>query len=84
MIVERRSKKGRVFYGCANYPRCDFVSWDRVVPERCPACGGVVVAKIRRGGVLTLECRTDKTHDVSSIPAELQPTQEVTAAPVAS
>ncbi len=84
MIVERRSKKGRVFYGCANYPRCDFVSWDRVVPERCPACGGVVVAKIRRGGVVTLECRTDKTHDVSSIPAELQPTQEVIAAPAAS
>ena len=84
MIVERRSKKGRVFYGCANYPRCDFVSWDRVIPERCPVCGGVVVAKIRRGGVVTLECRTDKTHDVASLPSELLPTQEVISVPAAS
>jgi DNA topoisomerase-1 len=83
MVVERRSKKGRVFYGCANYPRCDFVSWDRVVPERCPACGGVVVAKIKRGGVVTLECKTDKTHDVGAIPTELLPTQEVLSAPAA-
>ena len=50
MIVERRSKKGRTFYGCANYPNCDFVSWDRVVPEPCPVCGSYVVAKTRRGG----------------------------------
>ena len=84
MIVERRSKKGRVFYGCANYPRCDFVSWDRPVPERCPVCGSVVVAKVRRGGVVTLECRADKHHDVSAIPVELLPTQEVIAAPAAS
>jgi len=84
MIVERRSKKGRVFYGCANYPRCDFVSWDRVIPERCPVCGGVVVAKVKRGGVVTLECKTDKTHDVSTLSAELLPTQEVTSAPRAS
>ena len=84
MIVERRSRKGRVFYGCANYPRCDFVSWDRPVPDRCPVCGSVVVAKIRRGGALTLECRADKHHDVSSIPVELLPTQEVIAAPAAS
>ncbi len=84
MVVERRSKKGRVFYGCANYPRCDFVSWDRVVPDRCPVCGSVVVAKIKRGGVVTLECKADKTHDVSTIPTELLPTQEVLSVPAAS
>ncbi|HEX5275653.1 MAG TPA: type I DNA topoisomerase [Candidatus Rubrimentiphilum sp.] len=84
MVVERRSKKGRVFYGCANYPRCDFVSWDRVVPDRCPVCGGVVVAKIKRGGVVTLECRADKAHNVGTIPTELLPTQEVLSAPAAS
>jgi DNA topoisomerase-1 len=67
MVVERKSRKGRTFYGCANYPKCDFVSWDRVVPEPCPVCGDYVVAKTRRGGVTTLECHTDKTHDTSPI-----------------
>ena len=67
MIVERKSRKGRIFYGCANYPTCDFVSWDRVVPEPCPVCGAYVVAKTRRGGAVALECSADKTHDTSSI-----------------
>jgi len=67
MIVERRSKKGRTFYGCANYPNCDFVSWDRVIPEPCPVCASYVVAKNRRGGVVHLECAANKEHDVSSL-----------------
>ncbi|MDQ2873156.1 MAG: type I DNA topoisomerase, partial [Candidatus Eremiobacteraeota bacterium] len=66
MIAERKSRKGRTFYGCANYPKCDFVSWDRVVPEPCPVCASYVVAKNRRGQTL-LECAADKDHDVSSI-----------------
>ncbi|WP_353093863.1 type I DNA topoisomerase [Tissierella praeacuta] len=44
-IVKRRSKKGRVFYGCSNYPNCDFVSWDEPVEEKCPRCNGVMVIK---------------------------------------
>ncbi len=68
MVVERKSRRGRTFYGCANYPACDFVSWDRVIPERCPVCGSYVVAKSRRGAQ-TLECAADRAHDVSSIGA---------------
>lgn len=67
MVVERRSRKGRTFYGCANYPNCDFVSWDRVVPQPCPVCGSYVIAKTRRGGQTTLICAADKEHDVSAI-----------------
>ncbi|HEY8297705.1 MAG TPA: type I DNA topoisomerase [Candidatus Baltobacteraceae bacterium] len=73
MIVERKSRKGRTFYGCANYPNCDFVSWDRVIPEPCPVCGSYVVAKSRRGGQLTLECAADKEHDVSSLGQQSEP-----------
>ena len=41
-ITERRSKKrGKKFYGCSNYPNCDFVIWDKPVPETCPECGFV-------------------------------------------
>ena len=67
MVVERKSRKGRTFYGCANYPKCDFVSWDRVVPEPCPVCGSYVVAKTRRGGAVSLECSANREHDTSSI-----------------
>jgi DNA topoisomerase-1 len=70
-IVERKSRRGRTFYGCANYPACDFVSWDRVVPEPCPVCGAYVTAKSKRG-VLLFECSKDKEHDTSAIGAEAE------------
>lgn len=54
-IVERRSKKGRKFYGCERYPECDFVAWDRPVAKPCPNCGAVMVA-VNRGK--TLKCTT--------------------------
>lgn len=50
-IVERRSKKGRLFYGCDRYPECEFVSWDKPVAKPCPDCGGMMVEKRSRGNV---------------------------------
>jgi DNA topoisomerase-1 len=38
-IAEKRSKRGRVFYGCSNYPKCRFVLWNKPVPRKCPECG---------------------------------------------
>ena len=49
-IVKRRSKKGRVFYGCSNYPECDFSSWDLPVKEKCPKCGSYMVQKGTKQG----------------------------------
>jgi len=43
-IAERRTKRGRIFYGCTNYPACDFTSWSRPLEMPCPNCGGLVVA----------------------------------------
>ena len=37
-LIERRSKRGKVFYGCLKYPDCDFVVWNKPVPEQCPEC----------------------------------------------
>ncbi len=48
-LVQRRSKKGRVFYGCSRYPECQFTVWDRPSPEKCPECGGLTVYKRIRG-----------------------------------
>jgi DNA topoisomerase-1 len=42
-IVERKTKRGRTFYGCANYPECDFTSWKRPLPTPCPNCGGLLI-----------------------------------------
>ena len=44
-LVEKRSKRGRTFYGCNSYPDCDFASWSRPVATPCPDCGGMVVEK---------------------------------------
>lgn len=47
-IVERRTRKGRVFYGCSRYPDCDFTSWKRPIPEVCPSCKGALVIANKR------------------------------------
>lgn len=51
-IVERRSRKGRIFYGCDRYPDCDFVSWDRPAGRSCPDCQEMLVAKYTRNGTV--------------------------------
>nr|MDQ6925269.1 DNA topoisomerase [Candidatus Eremiobacteraeota bacterium] len=83
MIAERKSRKGRTFYGCANYPACDFVSWDPVAQQPCAVCGDYVVEKRKRGGSVTYVCHTDRTHatglgphpdsDEADADAELEP-----------
>ncbi|MBR6966040.1 MAG: type I DNA topoisomerase [Clostridia bacterium] len=44
-LLEKVSRKNRKFYGCEGYPECDFVSWDKPVPEKCPRCGSYMVEK---------------------------------------
>lgn len=44
-VVERRGKRRRIFYGCKNYPECDYVSWDRPIGRSCPTCGSPLVSK---------------------------------------
>ena len=44
-IVLRKTRRRRIFYGCANYPQCEFASWNRPMKIVCPACGGLLVIK---------------------------------------
>jgi DNA topoisomerase-1 len=54
-VVERKTRKGRTFYGCANYPECDFTSWKKPIPEPCPECRGLLVIANKRQAQCT-EC----------------------------
>lgn len=55
-IVERKSKKSRLFYGCSRYPECDFVSWDRPVLRPCPKCGNLMVEKKAKKKQTMIRC----------------------------
>ena len=54
-IVERKSKRGTVFFGCDKYPDCDFVLWNEPTGETCPDCGALLVKKVLKKGT-TIEC----------------------------
>jgi len=47
-LVERKTRKGRTFFGCNNYPECDFTSWKRPIEQPCPNCGGLLVIANKR------------------------------------
>ena len=47
-VVVKKSKSGRSFYGCENYPSCDFMTWDKPIEEKCPRCGSTLFKKTGR------------------------------------
>ncbi|MGP7817517.1 type I DNA topoisomerase [Niallia sp. 01092] len=50
-IIERKSKKRRIFYGCDRYPGCEFISWDKPIQRPCPKCEGMLVEKKLKKGI---------------------------------
>ena len=59
-VVERKSRRGRVFFGCANYPDCDFTLWSRPLKEACPSCGApFLLEKITKRHGRQLLCHKD-------------------------
>ncbi|KGM97742.1 DNA topoisomerase I [Clostridium novyi A str. 4552] len=55
-ILLRKSRKGRKFYGCSNYPECNFVSWSEPVKDKCPNCGSYMVKKQSKSKGNYIEC----------------------------
>lgn len=51
-IIEKKTKRGKIFYGCNNYPKCDFASWDKPV-KSCPKCGEMMVEKKKKAVCLS-------------------------------
>ncbi len=58
MIVEKKSKRGKVFYGCNNYPKCKVATWDIPTGEKCPECGKLLVEKNNK--IKCSECNYEK------------------------
>lgn len=75
MIVERKSKRGTVFYGCDKYPDCDFTLWNEPTGEECPECKSLLVKKVlKKGDVIAcsnMKCGYKKeVQEVTEQPAE--------------
>ena len=69
-IVERRSRRGQAFYGCENYPACDYVTWDQPLTEKCPECGAFMLRhRYKNGRILPYcsneECKTRIDHPIN-------------------
>jgi DNA topoisomerase-1 len=61
-LVERKTRRGRTFFGCNNYPECDFTSWKRPIPQPCPNCQGLLVIANKRE-VQCLKCEETFLQD---------------------
>ena len=53
-ILEKKTRRGKLFYGCSNYPKCDFASWDKPVDSKCPNCQSYMVEK--KGSIICPNC----------------------------
>jgi DNA topoisomerase-1 len=84
-LIERKTRTGRTFYGCGTYPACDFSSWQRPVPERCPDCNGLQTMRAR-GKVACIVCgRTGDLHESGEpVEREVLPGEPNTGAPPAT
>ena len=66
-VVEKKSRRGKVFYGCANYPDCDFTLWNKPIAEKCPDCGApFLVEKITKRHGRQLICNNENCSYVRS------------------
>ncbi len=69
MLIERRSKKGRVFFGCSNYPDCSFSVWNKPLRTRCPRCGSLMTEQ-KKGGNRVARCSNKDCGSEETIKAE--------------
>lgn len=72
-LVEKRTRKGRVGYGCINYPDCKFWVWKRPLPQPCPACGGLLTEG-RKGWAKCIAC--EEKFEIASLPqTQVEPSE---------
>ncbi len=79
-ILERRSRRGKLFYGCSRYPKCTFASWNKVVAQPCPQCkSAYLVEKTTKRNGTTWSCPNEDCNYV--VQAAPPPPPQAAAAP---
>lgn len=69
-VLLKRSKKGNKFYGCSNYPECDFVSWHEPAKEKCDKCGSFMVYRFSKAKGKYLECTNGECKNKVPVKSE--------------
>jgi DNA topoisomerase-1 len=69
-ITQKRSRKGRVFYGCSEYPNCDYVTWHKPTEQKCEVCGYPIGQRMWRGRPIGLECTNKDCPTLASRSSE--------------
>ncbi len=83
-LVERKTKRGKVFYGCQKYPECDYMTWDMPMKENCPVCQSFMLKHNMKNGRFTTHCSNDACSTrQEAIAAEKQKSEKVTKAKAA-
>ena len=80
-VTSRMSRRGRAFYGCTNYPKCDFVSWDKPVKRQCPQCKNLFLVEKyskKRGGAY-VKCPNKECDYSEESATESEPPVETSA-----
>ena len=68
-VLERKSKKGSIYYGCSGYPECDFISWEIPLQEKCPKCDHYLTAKYTANG-MRKKCSNNECDYTVTVPKD--------------
>src|SRR6266849_5381379 len=75
--LERRSRRGKLFFGCGRYPKCKFASWDRVVAQPCPQCGSAyLVEKVTKREGARWQCPNKECGYQTAVETPASPAPE--------
>ena len=77
-VIERKTKTGKLFYGCERYPECDFTTWDLPLNETCPQCGSMLVEHTERNGRKRKFCSNPECKNARPVRAAAASKQEAT------
>ena len=80
-VVQKRSRKGAIFYGCANYPACDFVSWGKPIGRECPQCHGQLAENVFRGRNIGIKCINTECDYKESAPPKAKDGEDEDSVP---
>ncbi len=76
-VLQKRSKKGATFFGCANYPKCDFIAWGKPVGRPCPKCQSMLVENTFRGGrVAGIKCHNADCDYKEALPPKVEAAEQ--------